>query len=545
MEGLAAFPIVALKYNFMGNFEDASIPNRAIRLLEMIRAETESTNQPTILRSAAQRLGVNEASAKPAFRYLVDKGWIDTFKISYTGRINSRGYDALESYQLEQEENNTRLAKQANTSPSPRDVKMEWDVFISHASEDKDLVARPLAERLTSLGLRVWYDELALAMGDSLRRSIDSGLACSRFGVVILSHPFFDKEWPQRELDGLVAREIDGVKVILPVWHNIVRMDVVSRSPSLADRVAGLTSDGLDRVAQKIVQAVRRGSETLVAQTSGIVTSVQVTDATPTISVAQLIGIGPDIVCTGSLTQVEAENWSVSLTQFLIGDLYTLISFIDNFSNEPSGKNYLLSSELGDGRVLAAAPRLTIKADEYRLSCPVAPRFPRVEVQALGSSLASHPDTNDIYADKNGNIARVSGLDYFPQRVREVLSLQLGENPSNRDLGVRFFQYLTTYNDSPWLDLLFKLEVIRHASIPSQVPLTNGQQTPLRCVTRVQSVKLLSKIPISNRLSVRVVFDVQGLGKWENDISVFIPTYEQMLDLDKKIAQQRQAWGNG
>jgi hypothetical protein len=118
----------------------------------MIRVETESTNKPTILHSAAQRLGVSEASAKPAFRYLAHKGWIDTFSISYTGRINANGYNALENYQLEQQENNARLAKKTNTSPPSLDVKMEWDVFISHASEDKDLMARPLAERLTNLG---------------------------------------------------------------------------------------------------------------------------------------------------------------------------------------------------------------------------------------------------------------------------------------------------------------------------------------------------------------------------------------------------------
>ena len=51
-----------------------------------------------------------------------------------------------------------------------------WDVFISHASEDKEAIARPLAEALRSHGLRVWYDEFALRPGNSLRESIDRGL---------------------------------------------------------------------------------------------------------------------------------------------------------------------------------------------------------------------------------------------------------------------------------------------------------------------------------------------------------------------------------
>src|SRR2546423_359737 len=83
---------------------------------------------------------------------------------------------------------------------------MAWDLFISHASEDKDDVARPLADLFIQKGLKVWYDEYTLIVGDSLRRSIDRGLAGSRYGLVILSPHFFEKEWPQKELDGLVAR---------------------------------------------------------------------------------------------------------------------------------------------------------------------------------------------------------------------------------------------------------------------------------------------------------------------------------------------------
>jgi len=75
---------------------------------------------------------------------------------------------------------------------------MQYDVFISHASEDKESVARPLAKALQQLDLRVWLDEVEITIGDSLRRTIDKGLATSTFGVVVLSPAFFEKEWPQR-----------------------------------------------------------------------------------------------------------------------------------------------------------------------------------------------------------------------------------------------------------------------------------------------------------------------------------------------------------
>jgi len=118
------------------------------------------------------------------------------------------------------------------------DLTRQFDLFISHASEDKDEFVRPLADVLQALGVDVWYDEFQLKVGDSLRRSIDKGLANSRFGVVVLSSAFFAKNWPQYELDGLVAREMNGAKVILPIWHRVTKDEVMKFSPTLADRVA-------------------------------------------------------------------------------------------------------------------------------------------------------------------------------------------------------------------------------------------------------------------------------------------------------------------
>lgn len=132
-----------------------------------------------------------------------------------------------------------------------------WDVFICHAWEDKETIARPLAVALRKLGLKVWYDEFTLKIGDSLRRSIDYGLSKSKYGVVILSPHFFAKEWPQRELDGLVAREISSGKVILPIWHNVTREDIERFSPTLADRLGVSTTSGLNTVLKEILRVVR------------------------------------------------------------------------------------------------------------------------------------------------------------------------------------------------------------------------------------------------------------------------------------------------
>lgn len=145
------------------------------------------------------------------------------------------------------------------THPSAIAQGHSWDVFISHASEDKDTFAQPLAEALRDRGIRVWFDAFSLTVGDSLRRSIDGGLAQSRFGIVVLSDAFFRKRWPQLELDGLVARETAGVKIILPVWHGVTEETIRSYSPLLADRVAVSSRLGLERVVAELLAVIRSG----------------------------------------------------------------------------------------------------------------------------------------------------------------------------------------------------------------------------------------------------------------------------------------------
>lgn len=117
-----------------------------------------------------------------------------------------------------------------------------FDVFISHASEDKDSIVRSLATELANHGLKVWYDEFTLKIGDSLRQKIDRGLAKSRVGLVVLSPSFVAKGWTNYELDGIVTRAVSGEQILLPIWHNITKQEVIDFSPSLADKVARSTA---------------------------------------------------------------------------------------------------------------------------------------------------------------------------------------------------------------------------------------------------------------------------------------------------------------
>lgn len=133
-----------------------------------------------------------------------------------------------------------------------------WDVFISHASEDKGAVARPLAEALKRRGVRVWLDELNMKIGDSLRRKIDNAIASSSFAVVIISPQFLAKGWTMYELDGIITKSVNGEQNILPVWHGVKHSEVMSFSPNLADKVARSTSSTpISEIAQEIAQVIR------------------------------------------------------------------------------------------------------------------------------------------------------------------------------------------------------------------------------------------------------------------------------------------------
>lgn len=136
------------------------------------------------------------------------------------------------------------------------------DVFLSHASEDKDEIVRPLYELLEARGLSVWLDEVKMKVGASLRRNIDQALATSRYAVVILSPSFFAKNWTQYELDGLVAREMNGEQIILPIWHRITKTELLRISPPLADKFALTTATlTLEEIADQVADAVRAASE--------------------------------------------------------------------------------------------------------------------------------------------------------------------------------------------------------------------------------------------------------------------------------------------
>ena len=133
----------------------------------------------------------------------------------------------------------------------------EYDVFISHASEDKEPFVEELVHALRDRDIRVWYDSINIGWGDSLRTQIDSGLKKSTFGIVILSENYIKKGWTQYELEGLFNIEMTKGKTILPIWHNITKQQVMDFSATLAGRKALTTATmTADEIADTFVELI-------------------------------------------------------------------------------------------------------------------------------------------------------------------------------------------------------------------------------------------------------------------------------------------------
>jgi hypothetical protein len=135
---------------------------------------------------------------------------------------------------------------------------LQYDFFISHASEDKEPFVKSLAEKLREAGAKVWYDTFVLKIGDSLRAEISKGLTKSRYGIVVLSDSFFKKTWTNRELSGLMEIETLTKKVILPIWHKVSRDEVLAYDPFLADKKALNTSiESLDQIVVELMTMLK------------------------------------------------------------------------------------------------------------------------------------------------------------------------------------------------------------------------------------------------------------------------------------------------
>ncbi len=109
-------------------------------------------------------------------------------------------------------------------SESPKRIKsigelsMEYNVFIGHASEQKNDVAQPLFDELTKLGIKTFIDIVEIKWGGSLTKLINKALAQAEYFLAIISIDSIGKSWPDTEMNAAIARQIDGKQKVLPLF---------------------------------------------------------------------------------------------------------------------------------------------------------------------------------------------------------------------------------------------------------------------------------------------------------------------------------------
>lgn len=126
-------------------------------------------------------------------------------------------------------------------------AKYEYDVFVSHANDNKQAFVDSLSAELNRLGIKVWYDSSVLDWGDDWKAKIEEGLTKSRFGIVVLSPQFIDREWTTKELQRLLNRQNERhEKVVLPLLYNLTVEEMKVKYPDLAPIQARTISEDED-----------------------------------------------------------------------------------------------------------------------------------------------------------------------------------------------------------------------------------------------------------------------------------------------------------
>lgn len=110
------------------------------------------------------------------------------------------------------------------------------DVFLSHASQDKQTFVIPLARRLDEAGISYWLDEAEIRWGDKISSRISEGLTSSRFVIVFLTPSFLGRNWTETGLSAALTRENDeGRTVVLPIVTDDPHI-LLARYPLLRDK---------------------------------------------------------------------------------------------------------------------------------------------------------------------------------------------------------------------------------------------------------------------------------------------------------------------
>ena len=130
------------------------------------------------------------------------------------------------------------------------------DVFLCHAWDDRQGVAKQLHDLLEAAGVKVWFSEKDLGLGVPMMRAIDKGLAASRIGLVLVTPALLARLPKESVADKELSALLAGNRLV-PIVHNTTYEALRNVSPLLASR-SGLDSaeDSMAVIASKIAELV-------------------------------------------------------------------------------------------------------------------------------------------------------------------------------------------------------------------------------------------------------------------------------------------------
>lgn len=231
-----------------------------------------------------------------------------------------------------------------------------------------------------------------------------------------------------------------------------------------------------------------------------------------------LFMVGDNLIVIGTFKEFNVDCWTVEVKEYIRGDRFELLDFISNFSDLPLDEKIIICESFSDGRNLIQPPFVFFEDGRLFLKCAISLRAERISVDKIGLDIALD-DTGDLGVF-NGDFKMIGGLERLPQLLFIYLSTIKGEIQTHPKLGVRLGEYYHLYKDTIWLDKIFKLEIIKAASIAID---DEGMTTPLKCIQKVFDVKVLSDVNEKSRVSIFVSLDVKGNGLWEKQLQIFIP----------------------
>ncbi len=154
----------------------------------------------------------------------------------------------------------TQLVKLDESPPKSiqrvADMAYHFDVFICHASEDKDAVAKPLCDSLEKAGIKPFIDDKYIKWGDSIPEVINHALSRAKIVLIIISERSLKKSWPKKELSSALAREIEeGIKVLPLLVGN--RDVLLKEVPLLQDKHHKIWEENPDELAKALQEILQ------------------------------------------------------------------------------------------------------------------------------------------------------------------------------------------------------------------------------------------------------------------------------------------------